>query len=452
MLSGSPAFSSEGSVKEAVLEVFGVPGEEELDADPFDKQDWSSGGKLDAKAESRCEESRDSSDDSNEASAEQHGARVEQQEASNAGVQRYSTREWKELHKETWAGQEVMLGQGSYGTVCLGMLTKTGKLTAVKRYKEQATTESRYKEVYVFDLLHVNPHANVLRAIAVIMEESIPVAVASEHYYETLDARWKKLYGIISALESTHLLLHAAQGLSHIHSIGCAHRDVKPQNMLINYDSDAGMTLVICDFGLTKKTHANGELTTPGLMTWPYRPPEMELLRNEPYEKTCDTWSLGVVARELYTGSRIIDMPRYSDVTTLEHAAIVAEVKDFSQHVALESSSNFIPLRAHVVNRTMTMDKQSRLPWKLRTCQVEAVSFMLKVDATKRPTMKEVELSLFRVQRTLRRTRLWKKTSNIATPQPFAAITQAQEGLPKEGKKRCSTEEASAATGTEMEK
>ena len=452
MLSLSPAPSSHAYVKETFVEVFNAPGEVDLDADKFDKQDWSRGGQLDAKAESRSEESSVSSDDSNEASAEQHGARMEQQEASNARVPRYSTREWAEVHKELWGGKEVKLGQGSYGVVRFGMLTKTGKLTAVKRYKDEATAESRYIEVDMFDLLHMNPHANVLRAIAVIMENSIPVAVASEHCYETLDVRWKKLFGIISARESTHLILHAAQGLSHIHSLGCAHRDVKPQNMLINYGCDAAMTLVIADFGLTKKTNAQGELTTPGLVTWPYRPPEIELLHNVPYTRTCDTWSLGVVARELYTGLRIMDIPRFKDVTTLEHAAIVAEVKDFSQHVNLISSRLFVPLRGHVLNGAMTMYKQSRLPWELRTCQVKAVLSMLNVDATKRPTMKEVELTLFRVQRTLRRKRLSEKTIDPATPHRFEAIAQAQVGLPKEGMKRRSTEEASAATDTEMER
>ena len=142
------------------------------------------------------------------------------------------------------------------------------------------------------------------------------------------------------AVEATHFFYHAALGLEHLHGLNCAHRDVKPDNMLVKHSWNNGLVLVIADYGWTATANQSGLLETPHCITACYRPPEIEVL-SEPYAKSCDVWSLGVIARELYTGARFTHLPAYSDIKPLEHAALAGEILDFSVHPALFSSPNF---------------------------------------------------------------------------------------------------------------
>jgi serine/threonine protein kinase len=91
------------------------------------------------------------------------------------------------------------------------------------------------------------------------------------------------------------------------------------------------MSLVVADFGWAMLKDDAGYFNTPHCVTWPYRPPEIELLC-EPYTMSCDVWSLGVVARELFTGMRIRDLENYNGrnkLTTLEQCSLAAEVTSF---------------------------------------------------------------------------------------------------------------------------
>lgn len=55
-------------------------------------------------------------------------------------------------------------------------------------------------------------------------------------------------------LDALTLLRQATQGLSHLHNLDIAHRDVKPQNVLISMPGKKGdVRAMISDFGLCKK-------------------------------------------------------------------------------------------------------------------------------------------------------------------------------------------------------
>ena len=100
---------------------------------------------------------------------------------------------------------------------------------------------------------------------------------------------------VAQALALTH---QAARGLSYAHENGVVHRDVKPQNVLVDPDGVAKVT----DFGIARATGGDDGLTIAGtiLGTGDYLSPEQAA--GQPVDGRSDQYSLGVLLFELLTG------------------------------------------------------------------------------------------------------------------------------------------------------
>ena len=84
-----------------------------------------------------------------------------------------------------------------------------------------------------------------------------------------------------------------AQPAEHEHRI---HRDIKPQNILINSSGRVKLT----DFGVSKELMSSVAMARTFVGSFRYMAPER--LQNAPYTYTSDIWSLGIVLYELATG------------------------------------------------------------------------------------------------------------------------------------------------------
>src|SRR3954468_13861901 len=100
---------------------------------------------------------------------------------------------------------------------------------------------------------------------------------------------------VATALE---LAIQIARGLSFAHQQGLVHRDVKPQNVLLNGDGQAKVT----DFGIARSLDVKGGLTQTGTVmgTSDYIAPEQA--RGSRVDAQSDIYSLGAVLYELLTG------------------------------------------------------------------------------------------------------------------------------------------------------
>ena len=96
-----------------------------------------------------------------------------------------------------------------------------------------------------------------------------------------------------------------ASALTHAHKHGVIHRDIKPQNVLV--DSDTGRCLVT-DFGIAR-TAESPSLTATGLLigTPAYLAPEQVI--GEPSDHRADIFALGVMSYEMVTGRQPFDAP-----------------------------------------------------------------------------------------------------------------------------------------------
>ena len=85
-----------------------------------------------------------------------------------------------------------------------------------------------------------------------------------------------------------------------MHAVGICHRDIKPQNILVNGRSHE---LKICDFGSAKKL-VKGEPNVAYICSRYYRAPEL-IFGSTDYTTIIDIWSIACVTAELVLGHPI---------------------------------------------------------------------------------------------------------------------------------------------------
>ena len=87
------------------------------------------------------------------------------------------------------------------------------------------------------------------------------------------------------------------EGLEYLHDRNIAHRDLKPQNVLMNKEG----IVKVADFGLAKKLR---KISTLNVVSLWYRAPEL-LLGLKNYSPNIDIWSLGCMLAEFILGKPI---------------------------------------------------------------------------------------------------------------------------------------------------
>jgi eukaryotic-like serine/threonine-protein kinase len=201
-----------------------------------------------------------------------------------------------------------LLGAGGMGEVYLAVDTRLRRRVALKllprnpgyerdqllRFQQEARAASALSHPNVCVIYEINETENGDHYIA--MEH-----VAGLTLRERLS---KESIPIEEALEVARQL---ASALSAAHQAGIVHRDIKPENIMLRPD---GLVKVL-DFGVAKlyviDQNTAAELsilhTQPGVVVGTFRYMSPEQARGSEVDARADLWSLGVVLREMLTGS-----------------------------------------------------------------------------------------------------------------------------------------------------
>ena len=122
---------------------------------------------------------------------------------------------------------------------------------------------------------------------------------------ESMDISLKELYLLVHKLYGNFpeelinkIIIKIVDALSECHAKSITHRDVKPQNILVNWDGN----IKLCDFGVSRILYETSFYTTAG--TCPYMPPESFTTGRTGLK--ADVWSLGITIIEVLHGKNII--------------------------------------------------------------------------------------------------------------------------------------------------
>lgn len=195
---------------------------------------------------------------------------------------------------------ERVVGTGSFGVVFQAKCVETGEAVAIKKVLQ----DKRYKnrELQIMRLLD---HPNVVQLkhsfFSTTEKDELYLNLVLEYVSETVYRVSKHYSRMNQHVPIIYVQLYAYQicrALNYIHSvIGVCHRDIKPQNLLVNPHTHQ---LKLCDFGSAKML-VPGEPNISYICSRYYRAPELIFGATE-YTTAIDMWSAGCVLAELLLG------------------------------------------------------------------------------------------------------------------------------------------------------
>ncbi|XP_067317751.1 glycogen synthase kinase-3 beta-like isoform X1 [Anolis sagrei] len=196
-----------------------------------------------------------------------------------------------------------VIGNGSFGVVYQARLADSGELVAIKKVLQDKRFKNRELQI-----MRKLDHCNIVRLRYFFYssgekKDEVYLNLVLDFVPETVyrvARHFTKAKQTIPVIYVKVYMYQLFRSLAYIHSQGVCHRDIKPQNLLVDPDT---AVLKLCDFGSAKQL-VRGEPNVSYICSRYYRAPEL-IFGATDYTSNIDIWSAGCVLAELLLGQPI---------------------------------------------------------------------------------------------------------------------------------------------------
>eukprot|EP00930_Biecheleria_cincta_P013779 TRINITY_DN1211_c1_g1_i1.p1 TRINITY_DN1211_c1_g1~~TRINITY_DN1211_c1_g1_i1.p1 ORF type:complete len:504 (+),score=117.78 TRINITY_DN1211_c1_g1_i1:110-1621(+) len=190
------------------------------------------------------------------------------------------------------------LGEGTYGTVKIGVQKNSGAKRAVKiMSKSHLKTLVRFRQEVA--IMKTMDHPNIIKLYEVFEDACnmylvMELCTGGELFDRIIEA------GHFAERDAAFVMQHILRAIFYMHKVGTCHRDLKPENFLfLSKDPIQSNVLKIIDFGLATYYEDGGKALVTKAGTPYYVAPEV--LKGQ-YDRSCDLWSCGVIMYTILCG------------------------------------------------------------------------------------------------------------------------------------------------------
>jgi TANK-binding kinase 1 len=215
----------------------------------------------------------------------------------------------------TWSRNDI-IGAGATSLVYKAICQDTGNYVAVKVFNDAAKSRSNVLQLRELDLLHKIKHENVVKLIDKDEHSinnfkyalrSLVMEYCNGGSLSSIIEQPENIYG----LQQTEFLLvlrHMTCGMNELHKLKIVHRDIKPNNILLQILPTGEHVYKLSDFGAARQVEMDDDQFTSICGTEEYLFPDVyeRALINRNIQKTfragIDLWSTGVTLYHVATG------------------------------------------------------------------------------------------------------------------------------------------------------
>ncbi len=241
-----------------------------------------------------------------------------------------------------------VLGKGGMGKVYRALDKKLNEEVALKLVKPEIASDKKTLERFSNELKIARriAHKNVGRMYELMEEKGIHFITMEYVPGEDLKSFIRRAE-TLSAGKAISIAKQVCEGLAEAHELGVVHRDLKPQNIMIDKEGNSR----IMDFGIARSLKAKG-ITDAGVMigTPEYMSPEQVDAKET--DQRSDIYSLGVILYEMVTGRAPFEGDTPLSVAVKQKTETPEDPRKLNSRIPVDLS--------RVILRCMEKDKEKR--------------------------------------------------------------------------------------------